>query len=75
MAVVIIVWCVLTLLVKGAANPMPSPIPDLNPKVEHEEAEGEQPDRHFRQQRSHVHGHRPGPFGRALIPRGLIERG
>src|SRR5262249_35033467 len=43
MAVVIIVWCVLTLLVKGAANPMPSPIPDLNPKVEHEEVDGTNP--------------------------------
>jgi amino acid transporter len=40
MAVVIIVWCALTLLIQGAANPMPAPIPDLDPKVEYKEVEG-----------------------------------
>jgi amino acid transporter/nucleotide-binding universal stress UspA family protein len=41
MAVVMLVWCFLTLAIRGPANPMPSPIPDLQPKVEYvtEEAE------------------------------------
>jgi amino acid transporter/nucleotide-binding universal stress UspA family protein len=43
MAGVILVWCALTLLVKGPANPMPSPIPDLYPKVEYKEVEGDDP--------------------------------
>ncbi len=36
MAVVILVWCGVTLAVKGPANPLPSPLPDLNPKVEYQ---------------------------------------
>jgi amino acid transporter len=43
MAGVILLWCALTLLVKGPANPFPSPIPDLNPKVEYKETEVEDP--------------------------------
>src|SRR5262245_5743781 len=35
MAAVMLVWCFLTLVIKGPANPMPSPIPDLQPKVEY----------------------------------------
>jgi amino acid transporter/nucleotide-binding universal stress UspA family protein len=35
MAVVILVWCLVTLAVKGSANPFPSPVPDLEPKVEY----------------------------------------
>jgi amino acid transporter/nucleotide-binding universal stress UspA family protein len=35
MAVVILAWCVVTLIVQGPANPLPSPLPDLNPKVEY----------------------------------------
>jgi amino acid transporter len=33
MAVVILAWCAVTLAVKGPANPLPSPLPDLSPKV------------------------------------------
>jgi amino acid transporter/nucleotide-binding universal stress UspA family protein len=33
MAVVILAWCGVTLAVKGPANPLPSPLPDLEPKV------------------------------------------
>jgi amino acid transporter len=41
MAVVILIWCLLTLAIRGPANPFPSPIPDLKPKVEYEvEKEG-----------------------------------
>jgi amino acid transporter/nucleotide-binding universal stress UspA family protein len=41
MAAVMLIWCFLTLAIKGPANPMPSPIPDLQPKVEYEiEKEG-----------------------------------
>jgi amino acid transporter/nucleotide-binding universal stress UspA family protein len=40
MAVVILVWCLLTLLIQGKANPFPSPIPDLNPKVEYQVDDG-----------------------------------
>jgi amino acid transporter/nucleotide-binding universal stress UspA family protein len=36
MAVVILIWCAVTLAVKGPANPLPSPLPDLNPKVEYQ---------------------------------------
>jgi amino acid transporter/nucleotide-binding universal stress UspA family protein len=43
MAAVMLVWCFLTLAIKGPANPMPSPIPDLQPKVEY--ATVEAPDR------------------------------
>src|SRR5262245_46751509 len=43
MAGVILVWCALTLIVKGPANPMPSPVPDLYPKVEYKEVEGRNP--------------------------------
>src|SRR4029077_816494 len=39
MAGVILLWCALTLLVKGPANPFPSPVPDLHPKVEYKETE------------------------------------
>jgi amino acid transporter len=39
MAGVILLWCALTLLVKGPANRFPSPVPDLNPKVESREVE------------------------------------
>jgi amino acid transporter len=35
MAVVILVWCGITLVVTGPANPLPSPVPDLSPKVEY----------------------------------------
>jgi amino acid transporter len=43
MAVVIISWCLLTIAVKGTANPMPSPVPDLDRKVDYFEVEGENP--------------------------------
>jgi amino acid transporter len=41
MAVLIIGWCILTLIVQGLppGNSMPSPIPDLQRKVEYEEVE------------------------------------
>jgi amino acid transporter/nucleotide-binding universal stress UspA family protein len=35
MAVVILVWCLVTLIVQGPANPLPSPLPDLDAKVEY----------------------------------------
>jgi amino acid transporter/nucleotide-binding universal stress UspA family protein len=35
MAAVMLVWCFLTLAIKGPANSMPSPYPDLQPKVEY----------------------------------------
>ena len=43
MAGLMLVWCFLTLAIKGPANPMPSPIPDLQPKVEYVVVDG--PDR------------------------------
>jgi amino acid transporter len=36
MAVVILIWCGVTLVIQGPANPVPSPLPDLNPKVEYQ---------------------------------------
>jgi amino acid transporter/nucleotide-binding universal stress UspA family protein len=39
MAVVMLVWCGLTLAVRGPANPMPSATPDLTPKVEYDTEE------------------------------------
>jgi amino acid transporter/nucleotide-binding universal stress UspA family protein len=47
MAVVMIVWCLLTLLVHGPSQSVPT-LPDLHPKVEHEEiprAESQDPSR------------------------------
>jgi amino acid transporter len=35
MGVVILVWCGVTLVVTGAANRLPSPVPDLSPKVDY----------------------------------------
>jgi amino acid transporter/nucleotide-binding universal stress UspA family protein len=43
MAAVMLVWCFLTLLIRGPANPLPSPIPDLQPKVQY--AATDAPDR------------------------------
>jgi amino acid transporter/nucleotide-binding universal stress UspA family protein len=40
MAAVVLVWCFLTLLIKGPANPLPSFEPDLQPKVEYVSEEG-----------------------------------
>jgi amino acid transporter len=39
MAVLMLIWCGITLLVRGPANPLPSPKPDLSTKVEYEEVE------------------------------------
>jgi amino acid transporter/nucleotide-binding universal stress UspA family protein len=39
MAVIMLGWCFLTLLIRGPANPMPSPVPDLQPKVQYEQVE------------------------------------
>jgi amino acid transporter/nucleotide-binding universal stress UspA family protein len=36
MAAVMLVWCFLTLWIRGPANPFPSPVPDLQPKVQYE---------------------------------------
>ena len=36
MAVVVLVWCFLTLLIRGPANPLPSIVPDLQPKIQYE---------------------------------------
>jgi amino acid transporter len=43
MAIVIVLWCVLTLIIKGPSNAMPSPIPDLGRKIEYEEVEEKNP--------------------------------
>jgi hypothetical protein len=43
MAVVVIGWCALTRAIRGPANPMPPPVPDLEPKVEHREVERTDP--------------------------------
>jgi amino acid transporter len=43
MAVVVLLWCFVTLLVKGPANPMPAPIPNLDRKIEYKEVEVEDP--------------------------------
>jgi amino acid transporter len=41
MGVVIIVWCGVTLIVnRGPVNPLPSPLPDLSPKVEYNTVDG-----------------------------------
>jgi amino acid transporter len=36
MAVVILIWCGVTLAIEGPKNPVPSPLPDLNKKVEYQ---------------------------------------
>jgi amino acid transporter/nucleotide-binding universal stress UspA family protein len=36
MAVVMLVWCGITLVLRGPANPIPSAVPDLSKKVEYE---------------------------------------